>query len=102
VRETGRGEGITFITADFLTCSWAEADVIFSCCVTFPADLIESMRVKAERETKVGTVFITVGQPFTATTHNTATTFRLMDKSMCDFSWASCLVYLYVKQEEGS
>lgn len=84
--------GLELINGDFLKEDWSYADVAFCCCVTFEEELMQQI---AKRATllRPGSLFLTVGQPLPPAVASGA--FRVVEKVACDFSWASCPVFIH-------
>lgn len=89
---------VELIHGDFLTEEWSDADVAFCCCVTFERDLMLRIARRASL-LRPGSLFLSVGQPLPEV--GPPASWELVDKVACDFSWASCPVFIHQRLSGG-
>jgi hypothetical protein len=87
-------ETVELINGDFLEEDWSDADVVFCCCVTFGRTLMEGIAERAARLLRPGSIFLSVGQPLPPPPSSPSCPWTLVEKVSCDFSWASCNVFI--------
>jgi len=96
------GGAVELVNGDFLeTDEWCMADVVFCCCITFERCLMECIAERATSLLQPGSIFLTVGQPLPrppSSLQSSTPAWALEEKAECDFSWASCTVYIQSKQ----
>jgi hypothetical protein len=90
------------LNGDFLVEDWSDADVVFCCCVTFGKDLMGAIASRASLLLRPGSFFLSVGQPLPPPPRGVEQPWSLVEKVACDFSWASCTVYIQQMNKAAS